>query len=157
MDRLDAGGSFAELHPADFRDDTILVGHDGPAHIRIADDRPVLRSLSVYHGKRGRGLSVEFKVRTGPVTLLGLTQTARGRFKLVAAAGESVAGPIPATGNTNTRVRFAGSVASFVERWSLEGPTHHFALGVGNQLAVLQKAADALGVELAIVAERGPR
>ena len=151
MDRLGAGGSFAEFHPVDFRDDIVLVGHDGPAHIDISDARPILRDLSIFHGKRGRGLSVEFKIRTGPVTMLGLTQTFAGRFKFVAGTGESVPGPIPATGNTNTRVRFASGAAAFVEAWSMQGPTHHFALGTGNQIPVLRKLAKALNIELAVV------
>lgn len=151
MDRLGMGGSFAEFHPLDFLDDIALVGHDGPAHILISDDRPVLRDLSVYHGKRGRGLSVEFKIKTGPLTLLGLTQTFAGRFKFVAATGESVPGEIPRSGNTNTRVRFSLPVAEFVERWAMEGPTHHFALGVGHATAVLDKVARALGIGMTIV------
>ncbi len=151
MDRLGAGGSFAEFHPVDFESDIVLVGHDGPAHIAISDGRPVLRDLSIFHGKRGHGLSVEFKIKTGPVTMLGLTQTHDGRFKFVAAVGESVPGPIPQTGNTNTRVRYRSSAAEFVEAWSMEGPTHHFALGVGDQTSVIEKLARALEIELAIV------
>ncbi|MGQ9629500.1 MAG: L-fucose/L-arabinose isomerase family protein [bacterium] len=151
MDRLGAGGSFAEFHPADFDDDIILVGHDGPAHIRISDERPILRSLSVYHGKRGFGLSVEFKVKTGKVTMLGLTQTHEGRFKMVVGTGESLPGPIPATGNTNTRVRFASGVADFVERWSMEGPTHHFALGVGDCTSMLEKVSKVFDVDITVV------
>lgn len=148
MDRLGAGGSFAEFHPVDFTDDIVLVGHDGPAHIRISDQRPVIRDLSVYHGKRGHGLSVEFKVRTGPVTLFGLTSDETGQFKMVLAKGESLPGEIPATGNTNTRVRFPSAVADFVEKWSLQGPTHHFALGVGDQRAALEKVGRALGIKV---------
>jgi L-arabinose isomerase len=106
MDRLNAGGSFTELHPADFREDFVFIGHDGPGHIAISDEKPVLRGLSLYHGKFGRGVSVEFKVKQGPVTIAGLTTDRDGRFKLVLAEGESLAGAIPATGNTNTRCRF---------------------------------------------------
>lgn len=147
MDRLGAGGSFAELHPVDFVEDFVLVGHDGPAHIAISDQRPILRGLSLYHGKRGAGASVEFKIKRGPLTILGLTQTHDGRFEMVIAEGESLPGPIPATGNTNTRARFAPDVATFVERWSLAGPTHHFALGTGHQAARLDMLARSLGIE----------
>lgn len=147
MDRLGAGGSFTELHPADFVEDFVLVGHDGPAHIAISGDRPVLRGLSLYHGKRGSGASVEFFIRPGPITILGLTQTHDGGFKLVVAEGESLPGMIPATGNTNTRGSFPPDVATFIERWSLAGPTHHFALGTGHQAQRLWKLAKALGLE----------
>ncbi len=152
MDRLGAGGSFAEIHPIDFEGDFVLVGHDGPHHVAIAEGRPVLRGLSVLHGKRGRGPGVEFAIRSGPITLLGLTQTGAGRFKFVVAEGESLPGPIPATGNTNTRVRFAPDVRTFLEQWSLEGPTHHFALGVGHTAPVLERLAKVLGIECAVVA-----
>ncbi|MGQ9731256.1 MAG: L-arabinose isomerase family protein [Candidatus Zipacnadales bacterium] len=153
MDRLGAGGSFAELHPVDFVEDFVLVGHDGPAHIAISGAQPVLRGLSLYHGKRGSGASVEFFVRPGPITILGLTQTHDGRFKMVVAEGESLLGPIPATGNTNTRAKFPPDVATFIERWSLAGPTHHFALGIGHQAARLQKLANALHLEYVNVTE----
>ena len=151
MDRLDMGGSFAEFHPLDFHDDIALIGHDGPAHIRIAAEQPVVRDLSLYHGKRGRGLFVEFKIRLGPVTMLGLTQTYDGRFKIVFATGESVAGPTPRSGNTYTRVRFDMPVAEFVEIWSLAGPTHHFALGIGHEVPLLRKVAHLLNVEMVAV------
>ncbi|MEO9177191.1 MAG: L-fucose/L-arabinose isomerase family protein, partial [Gaiellales bacterium] len=103
LDRLGAGGSYTELYALDFDESFVLMGHDGPGHIAIADGRPVLRALKLYHGKSGAGLSVEFKVRLGPVTILGVTQTADGRLKLLAAEGESIAGPTFRIGNTNSR------------------------------------------------------
>lgn len=152
MDRLGAGGSFAEIHPIDFAGDFVLVGHDGPHHIAISEGKPVLRGLTVMHGKSGRGPGVEFAIRNGPVTLLGLTQTGEGRLKFVVAEGESLPGPIPATGNTNTRVRFKPDIRTFLEHWCLAGPTHHFALGVGHQAATLEKLAQVLNLECEIVA-----
>ena len=103
MDRLDIGGSFAEFHPFDFNEDFILVGHDGPHHIKIANGKPVLRSLTKYHGKPGQGASVEFKIKEGPITMLGITQNTEGGFKFIIGEGYSKEGPIPPTGNTNTR------------------------------------------------------
>lgn len=151
MDRFGAGGSYTEFYAMDFREGFVLMGHDGPGHIAISDERPVLRSLGLYHGKRGCGVSVEFKVKTGPVTILGLTQTAEGRLKLIGAEGESLPGPILRIGNTNSRLRFGLPPAEFVNRWCAEGPTHHCALGVGHNLGRIAKLASLLRVPLASV------
>lgn len=152
MDRLGIGGSFAEFHPIDFDEGFVLVGHDGPHHLQIAEGRPVLRSLERYHGKPGSGVSVEFKIKEGPITMLSIGLTANGKCKFVIAEGESVHGPIPATGNTNTRGMFKPDVRTFLKRWVAQGPTHHFALGVGHHAQSLVDIADALGIESAVVA-----
>jgi L-arabinose isomerase len=155
MDRLEIGGSFAEFHPIDFDEGFVLVGHDGPHHINIADSRPVLRSLIKYHGKPGAGASVEFRIKEGPITMLSIGLTGEGRFKFVIAEGESVRGPIPPTGNTNTRGFFQPDVRTFLKRWVREGPTHHFALGIGHRARTLQKIGELLDVETAVVSS-GP-
>jgi L-arabinose isomerase len=151
MDRLGIGGSFAEFHPFDFREDFILVGHDGPHHIAIAEGKPVLRSLVKYHGKPGRGASVEFKIKEGPITMLGITQKADGQFKFVIGEGQSRKGPIPPTGNTNTRGFFEPNTRDFVKRWVMEGPTHHYALGIGHHADTIRKIGEVLGIESVIV------
>jgi L-arabinose isomerase len=151
MDRLGAGGSYTEYYGLDFNEDFVLMGHDGPGHVAISEQRPVLRGLGLYHGKRGYGISVEFKVKYGPITILGITQTADGRLKMLAAEGESIPGPTLQVGNTNSRIRFSLDPAEFVDRWALEGPTHHCALGVGRQLGKIKKLARLLGLELVIV------
>ena len=151
MDRLGIGGSFAEFHPVDFNDDFVLVGHDGPHNLAIAEGRPVLRSLKKYHGKPGYGAGVEFKIKEGPITMLSISSTFDGRFKFVIAEGESVAGPIPPTGNTNTRGFFKPDVKTFLLRWIKEGPTHHFALGIGHHAVTLQKIANYLSLESVII------
>jgi L-arabinose isomerase len=151
MDRLEMGGSFAEFHPVDFREGFVLVGHDGPHHINIAEGKPVLRSLKKYHGKPGQGASVEFKIKEGPITILSIGVTAEGRFKFVVAEGESVRGPIPPTGNTNTRGFFKPEVRTFLKRWVAEGPTHHFALGIGHRAETIRRIAEILGLPCAVV------
>ncbi len=151
MDRLDIGGSFAEFHPIDFKEGFVLVGHDGPHHINIAEGRPVLRSLLKYHGKPGCGASVEFKIKEGPITMLGITSTYEGKFKFVIGEGESMHGPIPPTGNTNTRGYFKPDIRTFLKRWVAEGPTHHYALGIGRHADTIQKIAGFLNIESVIV------
>jgi len=151
MDRLGIGGSFAEFHPVDFVRDSVLVGHDGPHHLAIADGRPVLRSLRQYHGKPGAGASVEFRICEGPITMLGIGVRADGKLKFVVAEGESVRWPIPPTGNTNTHGRFKPDVRTFLKRWVAEGPTHHFALGIGHHARAVARVAECLGIECAVV------
>jgi len=151
MDRLDIGGSFAEMHPFDFSEDFILVGHDGPHHLRIADGKPILRSLIKYHGKPGSGASVEFKLKEGPITMLGISQKADGSFKFIIGEGYSQKGAIPPTGNTNTRGFFEPTTKEFVKKWVMQGPTHHFALGIGHRAETIKKIADVLGIEAVVV------
>jgi L-arabinose isomerase len=151
LDRLGAGGSFTEFYGLDFADDFILMGHDGPGHIAIAQERPTLRSLKLFHGKRGAGLSVEFKVRYGPITIVGCTQTAEGRLKLIVAEGESIPGETFRIGNTNSRLQFSPPPAEFFERWCEHGPTHHVALGIGHVAREVRNVARLLDLEYAQV------
>ena len=151
FDRLEIGGSFAEFHPMDFGSGTVLVGHDGPHHLNIAAKKPVLRSLRKYHGKPGSGAGVEFSIKEGPITIMSIGLKADGAFKFIVAEGESLAGPIPATGNTNTHGKFPPDLRTFLRRWALEGPTHHFALGIGHHASELRKLGLALGIETVVV------
>jgi len=153
MDSLGAGGSFTELYGMDFIENFVLMGHDGPGHLAISDRKPILRGLGLYHGKRGHGVSVEFNVKTGPVTILGLTQTSQGRLKLNAAQGESIPGPILKIGNTNSRIQFPIGPGEFVTRWAEAGQTHHCALGVGHHIHTIRKIARMMDIELEVICE----
>ena len=151
MDALGAGGSYTEFYAMDFSENFILMGHDGPGHVAISDDRPVLRGLGLYHGKRGYGISVEFSVKHGSVTILGVTQTAQGKLKLLVAQGESIPGARLQIGNTNSRLRFGLDPAAFMDAWCSEGPTHHVALGIGHQTEKLKKFARLMNLELVVI------
>jgi len=151
MDRLEIGGSFAEFHPLDFERGSVLIGHDGPHHLNIADGKPVLRSLELFHGKPGSGAGVEFKIKEGPLTMLSVTVNEQGRIKLVVAQGESLQGDIPPTGNTNSHGYFKPDLRTFLRRWVAEAPTHHFALGIGHHGETILKIARCLGIEAVLV------
>ena len=151
MDSFGAGGSFTEYYAVDFTDDVVLMGHDGPGHIAIAQGKTKVRPLKVYHGKVGRGLSVEMTVQHGPVTLLSVVQTVDGKLKLLTAQGESVPGPILEIGNTNSRYRFPIGARNFMNQWNVHGPAHHCAVGVGHIAGMLKKLGALLGMECAQV------
>ena len=151
MDTLGTGGSFTEYYAMDFADDVVLMGHDGPGHIKIAEGKTKVRPLEVYHGKVGRGLSVEMSVKHGPVTLLSVVETGDGKIRLLVAEGESVAGPLLEIGNTNSRYRFSIGARKFVNDWNTHGPAHHCAVGVGHLAEKIDKLGKLLGIEVARV------
>ena len=144
-DLLGVGGSFCEIVVTDYLRGTILMGHDGPFHLAIANGRPILRGLGLYHGKRGSGVSVEAKVRNGPVTTLGVTQT-RGGLKFIVTEAEATDDEIMAIGNTQTHVRLGTDPDTWYGRWLQEAPIHHFAMSVGRNAGVFEKVGDLLSI-----------
>lgn len=147
MDILGCGGSFSEYYAMDFEDEVILLGHDGPAHFTIAEGKVGLVPLPVYHGKPGKGLSIQMKVVNGPVTLLSVCQNGKGEVFFLVAEGESVDGPTLQIGNTNSRYKFSIPIRDFIDQWSMAGPSHHCAIGTGHQASLLKKVAELLKIE----------
>ncbi|MCF6411387.1 L-fucose/L-arabinose isomerase family protein [Pseudalkalibacillus salsuginis] len=141
-DLLGTGGSFSEIVVVDYKDGTILLGHDGPFHIEIADGKPILRGMGLYHGKQGGGVSVEAKVKNGPITTLNVTQTGDGKLKMISSEGESTDGPIMKIGNTQTPVKFPLHPDTYMEKWFAEAPTHHCAMSVGQNASQFKKVAE---------------
>jgi L-arabinose isomerase len=148
MDSFGAGGSFTEYYAMDYNDDIILMGHDGPCHIAIAEGKIKVRPLQIYHGKVGKGLSVEMSVKTGNVTLLSVVQQKDGRLILLCAEGETIKGPILEIGNTNSRYKFSVDARRFVNEWNSYGPAHHCAVGIGHIESKIKKLGSLLKMEV---------
>jgi L-arabinose isomerase len=101
----------------------------------------------VYHGKPGKGLSIQMTVQYGPVTLLSVVQNRKGELFFLSAEGESVEGPVLQIGNTNSRYRFPAGAKGFMNKWSEAGPAHHCGIGVGHIAGKIAKLARLLHIE----------
>jgi L-arabinose isomerase len=145
-DLLGAGGMFLEFFAFDYDADVLLMGHDGPSNINMADGKPKLQHLAVHHGKTGHGLGIDFRMKQGPVTLLNLTQFDAGdTFKLIYTVAEVVPGPILNIGNPNCRVKLRQPLHEFMEAWCRQGPSHHLSLGLGDTARETEAFAEAMG------------
>ena len=148
MDSFGAGGSFTEYYAMDFNEDLVLMGHDGPGHIAISEGKTKVRPLQVYHGKVGKGISVEMMVKNGPVTLLSVAEKRGGGLMLLLAEGESVTGAVLQNGNTNSRYKFPIGARNFVNQWNSHGPAHHCAVGIGHISSKIEKLGQLLNMEV---------
>ncbi|MEO6456285.1 MAG: arabinose isomerase [Ginsengibacter sp.] len=151
MNGFGAGGSFTEYYAMDYKDDIVIMGHDGPGHITIAEGKTKVRPLPVYHGKTGNGLSVEMTVKHGPVTFLSVVENGNGKLLLLTAESESVAGPVLQIGNTNSRYKFKCGARQFVNTWNSYGPAHHCAVGIGHISKKIMKLGALLDMEVITV------
>ena len=133
LDLMGGGGMFLEFFSSDFLENFIMVGHDGPSNVNVAQGKPKLQHLSVHHGKTGEGLGIDFTMKEGPCTLLNLTQFGTDKtYKLIFTVGDIIPGEILNIGNPNCRVRVSRHIPDFFEAWCRQGPGHHTALGVGD-------------------------
>ena len=144
-------GQLAEMYSIDFNDDTAIIGHSGSGDARISGKKPTMKIVKVFHGKTGGGYLTQFYPRLGPVTYLAITQDGDGNFKFIVAEAENIDKKVLSIGDTNNRVQFTCGAREFVNRWSLAGPTHHFAEATGRHIDTIMKVAKILNVPVEIV------
>lgn len=145
---LGGGGMFVEFFSVDYKENFILMGHDGPSNVDLAQGKPKLQHMKIHHGKTGEGLGIDFLIREEECTLLNLTQAGTEKtFKLIYTVGDVVGGDILHIGNPNCRVRIQKPIPQFFNEWCTQGPGHHSALGIGDLSKEIETFAEAMDFE----------
>ena len=145
--QLGMGGTLTEGQALDFDEGVCEIGHNDAADMAITARKPLLRSLAVYHGKAGGGVSVEVDLAEGPTTQFSIGELANGKLRFIASEGIVVPGPHMRIGNTTSRVDFGCDPADWCDAWSMSGSTHHWSMGAGHCAEELRILADLLGIE----------
>lgn len=144
---LGGGGTFTEGQALDFDAGHVELGHNDAADASITSDRPVIRSLEVFHGKSGGGASVEATVRPGPVTQFSIGELADGTLRFITSEGTAVPGPGLKIGNTTTRIDFGCDPGDWTDAWAASGSTHHWSMATGHLALDIETLAGHLGVD----------
>jgi L-arabinose isomerase len=151
---LGGGGTLTEGQALDFDRGHVELGHNDAVDATITSQTPRLRSLAVFHGKSGGGVSVEATIRPGPVTQFSIGELHDGRLRFIASEGTAVPGPAISIGNTTTRIDFGVDPGDWTDAWAQSGSTHHWSMGIGHLASDIEVVADLLGAEFVRVQPR---
>jgi L-arabinose isomerase len=72
-------------------------------------------------------------------------------LKLIISEGVATNGKIMNIGNTQTPVRFSVDPDTYMEKWFMEAPTHHFAMSVGKNASLFIKVAKLLNINYVVL------
>jgi len=147
---FNGGATQAEHYYADYNKQVNYVSHSGPGDYSIANKKPLLKWLDFFHGKRGSGVSCEFSIKEGPITLLSLVLSENNDLKFAATEGIALPNYIN-SGEVTTRIKFSPNIREFIEKWTEEGPSHHSAMGLGHHIREIEKVAEVLGIKMSII------
>jgi len=150
LQQLTGAATFIEPYVIDFDRNAVILSHDGHGNPAMADSVTIKSSI-YYEGLHGRGAGFEFAYKPGAVTLLSLI-CVQDHWRLVIAEGESLA--IKARPVAAPQMLFKpkrGDIASWCDAWLMAGGPHHMGLAYGNLAGQLEKVAQLLGMDVAVV------
>ncbi|MCY0879237.1 MAG: hypothetical protein OWU84_09885 [Firmicutes bacterium] len=126
-------------------DDRLVFWHCGAAPLSLAGE-PQRASV---HPNRKVGLTVDFALKSGPVTVLRLHRDVSGQYSLMAIPGEALDDPLYFSGNT-VAVRPRSDAKQVLAELLRDGAEHHFAVGYGVELGDVERLANRLNIPLKI-------
>ncbi len=118
---------FADLIKYDIPENTCVFWHCGSAPASLA--RPGY-PISVHGDFKGVGVTIEFPLKPGQITLTRIA-TVEDNYRILLATGNALETDLLARG-TPVRAKMARSVADLVETIIYQGFPHHYVVGYGD-------------------------
>jgi L-arabinose isomerase len=124
--------SFAEMFCPSWRDGTVFLSHMGEYNLRISDGRPRLIEKDFPFTSAENPAAALAMMNKGRAVFVNLAPTQEG-YTLITAPGEMVTpeGEDRLAETVHGWLKPDCPLASFLERYSMEGGTHHAALVYG--------------------------
>jgi L-fucose isomerase-like protein len=126
-------------------DDRLVFWHCGAAPLSLAGET----QRASVHPNRKVGLTVDFALKAGSVTVLRLHRNASGQYLLMAIPGEALDDALYFSGNT-VAVRPHTEAKRVLAELLSDGAEHHFAVGYGVELGDLERLAERLNLPLKV-------
>jgi L-fucose isomerase-like protein len=140
---------FCDMISFDEDGNTGIFWHCGaaPSSLCGQNNCPALKKHSIVDGGGKKGISCEFPLKEGPVTVLRLGENEYGEFRLLSISAEALPTDQMLKGNP-VKVRFESNAKEIAETLIEEGFEHHFALIHGDIEKELEIFAKLLDLEL---------
>ena len=150
LDRLSGRAVFTEIWANDFDNDQFLMGHSGQMNLGLFEDNT--KSVEMvrhpwWDGCEGRGACFQMKMPAGPATLLSITATQDGGWRMIVSSAEVLERePVP-LGAPNFFIKTSYPIPEFLEKWGESGAAHHLAMAYGDWTNHLKAFAKILNVD----------
>ncbi|NJD01977.1 MAG: hypothetical protein FIA99_05135 [Ruminiclostridium sp.] len=140
---------FQEFYTMDMEKDLLMLSHCGYGNCSLAN--PVygikVKPQPCFPGPAGSGAAYEFAAKEGDITIVSLTVSSNGKYKLVAALAEAVGIPPYPIACPQMMIRFkAGNLQDSIEAFCQSGAMHHMAVGYGDITDEIRLLAEFLNI-----------
>lgn len=147
---LTGEANFVEMFTVDFANDAILMNHMAEGNPNMArKDYPIkIKENPLIFNDCKPSAVLSFTLRPGIATLLDFTQTAEGKIKMITSLVEVLDRPkLNKIDSPHFFIKVNSKPADFLNRYSLEGGTHHLAMSYGDQRQLIRLVAKLMDLE----------
>ena len=147
--------SFSEIFTIDFAGNAVLLSHMGEANAAMHRTDRTLRMVKREKGivpTRAAQLALATTFAPGPATLMALTLSAGGRWRIICSPITiEHFGPLDHLATPHTKAAPVGDVRDFLTAYAVAGGPHHLGICFGDARRRLEMAAYLIGADYWVI------